>query len=491
VIDFFGGTYESAKSDERKEFNKMLQFVKRSKEKISHIIVYNEDRFSRTGANAIYIAAQLKKEGILVHTALNHVDTTTSGGTLQQNIKFIFAQHDNDQRRERTINGMREKMLRGHWACHAPTGYDHLTINGEKKIVPNAKAKLIKKAFYWKGEEGLSNIEIQKRLVASGLAIDLRRLTDIFRNPFYCGIITHSLLEGEIIEGKHEPLISKELFLKANNIQRLRQDKYKHKKEDENVPLRRFIKCGECGRPFVGYAVKPKGLYYYKCNTPGCRCNRKVDHMHQLFLSELGRFTITNEEILDVYAKQLQETFYELTESNRENEKQYKTQISEIDKKLEKLEERFAFGDIDRDLYHKFTGRLQEEKSEIRQEMEKSDFDLSNLPKYVEFSLSIASNLQEMWQMADYSEKEKLQNLVFPEGIVYDRKKDGYRTPRVNSVFELISCLSDNLKLTESGVVSENADNSALVTLSGVERVCVGCAATKPLKGKKSTAHPL
>src|ERR1051326_3081156 len=44
VMGTFGGTYESAKTDERKEFNRMLQFVKKSKQKICYIIVYSVDR---------------------------------------------------------------------------------------------------------------------------------------------------------------------------------------------------------------------------------------------------------------------------------------------------------------------------------------------------------------------------------------------------------------------------------------------------------------
>lgn len=59
VIEYFGGTYESAKSDERKQFQKMLTFVNRRKD-ISYIIVYSYDRFSRTGANGAYISDQLK-----------------------------------------------------------------------------------------------------------------------------------------------------------------------------------------------------------------------------------------------------------------------------------------------------------------------------------------------------------------------------------------------------------------------------------------------
>src|SRR3954469_16426193 len=43
IKGYFGGTYESAKSDERKEFNRMLKFVKASREEISYILVYSLD----------------------------------------------------------------------------------------------------------------------------------------------------------------------------------------------------------------------------------------------------------------------------------------------------------------------------------------------------------------------------------------------------------------------------------------------------------------
>src|SRR5205823_6567782 len=44
IMGYFGGTYESAKTDERKHFNSMLTYVKKAKEKVSTIIVYSVDR---------------------------------------------------------------------------------------------------------------------------------------------------------------------------------------------------------------------------------------------------------------------------------------------------------------------------------------------------------------------------------------------------------------------------------------------------------------
>ena len=114
VVESFGGTYESAKNDERKEFNKMLSYVKKSKEKISYIIVYSVDRFSRSGANAIYLKEQLRQQGVHILAVSQPSDTATPSGSLQQNIQFIFSEYDNQLRREKCMSGVKEALLRGY-----------------------------------------------------------------------------------------------------------------------------------------------------------------------------------------------------------------------------------------------------------------------------------------------------------------------------------------------------------------------------------------
>jgi DNA invertase Pin-like site-specific DNA recombinase len=85
VIGFFGGTYESAKTDERNEFNRMIRFVKNQKEGVSAILVYSLDRFSRTGDNAIFISSELKRQGISI---LSVTQPIALGSILKQ-ISFV------------------------------------------------------------------------------------------------------------------------------------------------------------------------------------------------------------------------------------------------------------------------------------------------------------------------------------------------------------------------------------------------------------------
>jgi site-specific DNA recombinase len=43
--------------------------------------------------------------------------------------------------------------------------------------------------------------------------------------------------------------------------------------------------------------------------------------------------------------------------------------------------------------------------------------------------------------IGNYGEKQQLQFLIFPEGILYNRKNDQCRTPRVNEVFRQMTGL--------------------------------------------------
>jgi site-specific DNA recombinase len=294
IMGYFGGTYESAKTDERKEFNRMLQFVKRSGEKISFIIISHIDRFSRTGANAIYIKEQLKIHHVWLQAATTPVDPKTSIGDFQQNVQFIFSHYDNQVRKERTIMGTRQALLNGHWCAKQPFGYDAIKVSGQpRKIVVNETGRLLKKAFVWKATEQITHDEICIRLKKLGLYMNSKRLAEHLRNPFYCGLLTHNCLEGQVVEGKHEKLISKDIFLKVNDILKANKNGYNCQTDADTTPLRRFMKCDCCNASMRGYIVMKKKLYYYKCNTPGCKNNRNAQEIDGVFERTLRNLSFT------------------------------------------------------------------------------------------------------------------------------------------------------------------------------------------------------
>lgn len=471
VLGYFGGTYESAASDERKEFTRMIQFCRRKKKRNMVILVYSLERFSRTGDNAIWLSRQLRELGIQIVSVTQPIDTRNPAGVLQQNILFLFSQYDNDLRRQKTIEGMKEHLEAGIWCCQAPFGYDNITFNGEKSVVINEKGKILRKAFLWKANEGITIVEIVKRLEALGLKVKHNKMSAILSNPFYCGILSHALLEGKTVEGNHEKLVSKEIFLRANAEKAKIPHGYKADPLNDNLPLKMYGKCDGCGENLRGYLVKKKNLYYYKCDGKGkCTCNVSAKSLHAKFAALLEDITL-KEEYIELYKMQLRKIYTTLNEERVVNTDQYHLKIRELDEKMERLEERFINEEIKVDLYHKYSEKFKEEKEELKQYLEKTVYSSSNLENYIDRSLEYVLELPSVWASSNYVEKRKLQMRVFPDGFFYNKKNDQPRTTKMNSIFQLIASIKGNSEQNKTGTSEVIFRNSGWVARTGIEPV--------------------
>lgn len=456
VIAYFGGTYESAKTDGRKEFLRMLEFIKKSKGQVNEIMVYALDRFSRTGGAAIKLATDLReKYGVNVNAVTQPVDTSNPSGVLSQGMHLLFSEFDNKLRSQRVVAGLKEKFEKGIWAVNPPQGYDRVIVNGDRKLVVNEEGKKIAKAFEWK-IQGMKNIEIMERLKAMGVRkMNKMQIQRILTNPFYCGMIAHGMLNGRVIEGQHEKMISRETFLKVNGIlENSSRFNVPHKSEDINLPLKVFMWCLDCGSPFTGYLVKAKKLYYYKCRKKGCRCNRSAKEIHNKWEALLSEISF-KPELIEPLQYQLESTFNTLNAENLGKETLLKERLGEVAKKVTTLEEKyFIEGEMGKETYDKFTARYKKEQAEITTEMEKCHVMSSNHKDTIKKALEFACNLLNVWKMGSIRIKEKLQKLIFPEGLAYDRENGVFRTNTINSLIAVIARLSGDSLLVETQLAS-------------------------------------
>ncbi|WP_282080897.1 hypothetical protein [Aquimarina algiphila] len=51
-------------------------------------------------------------------------------------------------------------------------------------------------------------------------------------------------------------------------------------------------------------------------------------------------------------------------------------------------------------------------------------------------------NLDKSWKLSIYNEKQRLQKLLFPEGILYSKKKDKIKTLKTNPIMEIANYIS-------------------------------------------------
>ncbi len=469
VTAYFGGTYESARTEDRKEFQRMMDFIKQKEGEISYLIVYSLDRFSRSGENAMIVASKLKSLGVSLVSVTQPTDTDSDMGKFYQSLLLLFGKLDNDMRRSKTVAGMRERLLSGYFCGKAPIGYTNIQgASRENAIIPNEKAQWIKKAFEWKLNDRLSNVEIASRLRNVGINIGSKRLTDILRNPFYCGILIGNILGDQVVEGKHPILISKEMFWEVQDIINGTKHGYKQEKDNGNFPLKQFVSCDDCQTPLTGYTVKKKNIDYYKCNKIGCRCNRSAKQLHVKFTDFLTTFVI-EERMIDPLKHMMHNLFTELSADKIQSRKIFSEELKKIENKIEKVEENRVLGEIDSELYEKFRKKYEQEKKEIKKMIEESSPDLSNLEFCIETALKISSNLPSMWTLEDIKIKRRLQDLVFPEGLRYNKSNDTYRTERVNTIFSVIPYGRRALEERKSGNDNGDLSISAFVPGAGIE----------------------
>ena len=465
IVEYYGGTHESAKQ-EGKLFREMIDSVARQS-KVNIILCYTIDRFARTGPEGIMTKEFLQSRGIYVISVTQGIDPESLTGGLFGDMLLLFAKFDNDQRKMKCMAGMRESLRAGKWYSKPPLGYDKIGEGKERKIVVNDTGRLLREAFKWKAEEGITDVEVCNRLKEQGLKIDKQRISEVFHNKFYCGYIEHALLdEGEVVKGNQEVLIDEETFNKVNNIPTHRD--YTHAAETPDFPLKRHIKCGDCGRYLTGYPATKRRTKYYKCNTKGCKHNYRVEVLHDKYRGLLDSLIIPS-EFHPIIKKVMARVYAERHHYQTETRKSLLKRKTELCKSLEDVEYKLGTGKIPYKVYETTSKRLQGELEEVEQGLEKVSQDYSNIKRFVDDALAICCKLRSLWEIGNFSTRQRLQQIAFPDGVTYDDTIGDYRTPKTNEVFELFGLISSSYDFDKSKKEEKSDDFSSLVAGGGLE----------------------
>ena len=131
---------------------------------------------------------------------------------------------------------------------------------------------------------------------------------------------------------------------------------------------------------------------------------------------------------------------------------------------------RYGLGDISEVVYQTTIRTLNKELAEIESGLEEADKNLSNLQKYIDEAIAMSCKLGTLWEQGDFSSRQKLQNLLFPSGIYFDKNSDNYRTETENEVFKVFRLFSSNCKEGKEKATSELLRLSPKVGMRRLER---------------------
>src|SRR3972149_3031110 len=268
VVDVFVDKH-TTKISGRLEFNEMMLRMKPSEE--SGILAWHPDRLARNsvdGGKIIYLV----DTGVIVEMKFpTFWFDPTPQGKFMLSIAFSQSKYYVDNLSENIKRGHRNKVKEGIWPQMSPIGY----VNKNRKIVPDENiAPLIKKTFeaYSSGSFTLRQLRDKFNELGlkrkSGKELAVSNYQKLLKNPIYTGLM---LYNGEIFEGKHEPIISKKLF---DTVQEVMSRKSKpHSKGLKPYVYRGFFRCGECGC-FIT-TEQQKGHNYLRCTKRKNPCLQK------------------------------------------------------------------------------------------------------------------------------------------------------------------------------------------------------------------------
>ncbi len=427
---------QSAKIPGRPIFNNMISRIEKGQ--AGGILSWHPDRLARNsvdGGQIIYLVDTGKISALKFNTFWFE---PTPQGKFMLSMSFSQSKYYVDSLAENTRRGLRQKARNGYFPGVAPLGYINDTRN--KTIIVNKRiAPVIAKAFemYSQGnipiKDVASFLEQQKVLNPQGNRIDEDKIRYILKKPFYYGTFTFG---DEVYEGRHEPIISKKLFDKVQEVLNTRNKQWQYANVERiPKPYLGLLRCGECGM-MISAEIQPKyykgtnrhvEYTYYHCTkkNKSIKCSQKYvrdTDLDSQLTTLLKKYTLRKDWASQMLLK-LKGEESDITQSSLEVNNLKRREIEQIDVKLKLLLDSYIDQIIDKESF-------QEKKFELVSQKKTIEEQIINNKKYqgswlepLKQWIMEAQNSTQVAESADLQLKKVLAAKIFGSNLFLENKK--------------------------------------------------------------------
>ena len=285
-------TKSAKKPGKRPIFRQMLNDLKKGV--YDGILAWNPDRLSRNMREGGEIIDMVDEDQIKDLKFVTHTFSKDANGKMLLGMAFVLSKQYSDDLSQKVTRGVRRSFAEG----KTPTPKHGYTKDENGLYRPDGhKFELMVKAWELR-TEGTSLEEIAEflnkngysRKTKTGRTIPMTKqiLTDVFKDPFYYGILvlqkTGDKVDLRIINPNFQPAISEEIY---NKVQSLSFRRIKPAKPHKTAfyPLRALLRCSFCGgnmyvAPSTG-GFKP--YLYARCDNKPCDRKKKSIRMKIIF----------------------------------------------------------------------------------------------------------------------------------------------------------------------------------------------------------------
>ena len=458
IAEPFCDAGESAKTMDRPDLIRSLAYCSEHYKEIDYYIVWKLDRLARVALDTATINATLLKLGIKLQSATEPIDDT-SIGRLTTTMLAGFAQFDNDVRSERSTSGVKRRIEEGGWPHMAPLGYKNIKDSqGRPTLEQSDQAFTIAKWLreYIKGgytQKAMNTLAWDMGIRSKkGRRLPNQQTINMLRNPIYAGLVFSKMLDAPI-KGLHEGIIS---FEEREAI----LDKLDNRKKSTNGvkasgdwPLRSsFLKCADCGESITGSAPKGRSKNYPIYHCPKCRAKavgHKVsvprDKLHEEFESLLESIT-PSEATLKLFRYQFARKWQNVHKEQVVQQQQLQQELRTLKERKQRVMTLFIDGDLSADDKIEQTGKIESEILRTELKLNGANDEVISSDVLIDFGINMISSVPKLWRICDELEQQRLQTVIFPEGLTYDFDK-GFGTVKLSELYLLINKITTEVAI--------------------------------------------
>lgn len=241
------------------------------------IITWAPDRLSRNAGDLGKLVDRMDQKKLITIKTFGQNFTNSPSDKFLLMILCSQAKLENDNKSINVKRGMRTRCEMGLWPAQPPTGYrkvDGRLAKCEVEIDPD-RADIIRQVFEKIAYEKWSASKVHAWLkydlnfrTLRGYHLSIGNVFKIINNTFYYGRFEFPQGAGIWYEGKHTPLITKELFDETRNSIKSQVIK----SQGKEFAFTRMMKCGVCGSGITAdekfKKLKAGGVnrhVYYRC----------------------------------------------------------------------------------------------------------------------------------------------------------------------------------------------------------------------------------
>jgi len=450
VVRVFTDAGESAKTADRPEFQRLLKYCSEPRNEVNFVVAYRLDRLARNNFDYAVFSGALAKYGAFIRSATELI-TDDPTGKFMQTVLSAIAELDNTVRGQRAREGMRRVVEKGGWAHQAPLGYENgRNTDGLPILVANPqRAPLIRAMFELAatGTHTMTNIRDAVRRrgweTVFGRRLHVQTVESVLKNPIYAGRITGLVAMGKVIKSNFVPMVDERTF---DRVQTILAGKghlaTPHDTQNQNFPLRHFVRCGACGRPLTAsFATGRNKLKYpyYRCRNSECLAvHVKKDDLERDFKLLLDAITIKTVPRLKRFRDRVLDSWCQLTAEAVAEQALQRKRMEDLEKQQRTLLDKLVKGVITDDAYASKTRELTVEIAVCKSGVHDADLQEAEVQSALDGADDLLRNIRTLWERLELVEdKQRFQKLLFPDGLTYTNGK-GFENTVTSPIINVI-----------------------------------------------------